>query len=557
MEYLRPTLLKSVASLRNVESVQMIESFVLPQISKRYVASSPISNPAKKLMPNDTPMRRLSSEDRDAAIFEILAALDTPRSLAVWLMYSHGDHKDILAIESPRSLGPLSFKEDYLATKLLSKSDFLKLDIDRRKVALDGFWRTELQCAKTNYLIRDAAANPNGNAALNSLLQVVARKISRILGPCPSAEYFSSHLVGWGPGATSSCKGSSVSSQEKYQAKPEVTAPALTLALKASHYYDLWSKAILNADALASKDAFPIVRGNKLNVVPKNAKTDRVICIEPHVNALLQKGVGSLIRRRLKSAGCDLNDQTINQRRARLGSIDGSLATLDLASASDTIAYELVWALLPYDWAELLSDLRSPYSSVDEKWVRLEKFSSMGNGYTFELESLIFFAVCQVFDSTSTVYGDDIIVSSKYARVVVKALELLGFSINLTKSFLEGPFRESCGGDYYCGVCCSPIYVKSMAIGADLINLHNRYRQRSGVVLQRTLVALRGIFPARYGPEGYGDYHYHVNWDEATPKRCRHGIEGWNYKSFIAVPATAARMTNGYAKLCADRKSVV
>jgi hypothetical protein len=91
---------------------------------------------------------------------------------------------------------------------------------------------------------------------------------------------------------------------------------------------------------------------------------------------------------------------------------------------------------------------------VDGESFMLEKFSSMGNGYTFELESTIF-AGCVFacvppsrWDDCS-VYGDDLIVPQKYADRLVDCLETFGFKVNHKKSCLAGRFFESCGTDWF------------------------------------------------------------------------------------------------------------
>jgi hypothetical protein len=57
---------------------------------------------------------------------------------------------------------------------------------------------------------------------------------------------------------------------------------------------------------------------SKVRVVPKNAKTDRTICIEPDLNIFVQLGIGAVIRERLKAYGLDLNTQV------KEGGADGS-----------------------------------------------------------------------------------------------------------------------------------------------------------------------------------------------------------------------------------------
>jgi hypothetical protein len=85
----------------------------------------------------------------------------------------------------------------------------------------------------------------------------------------------------------------------------------------------------------------------------------------------------------------------------------------------------------------------------------------MGNGYTFELETLIFSSIVKVtldrlgFLSipgvSFHVYGDDIIVPSESADTVLAVLRWFGFTPNPKKTFTKGPFRESCGGDFFEG----------------------------------------------------------------------------------------------------------
>lgn len=220
--------------------------------------------------------------------------------------------------------------------------------------------------------------------------------------------------------------------------------------------------------------AFKIVEGNKLITVPKDASTDRVICVEPTFNLFLQKGVGSYIRARLKASGIDLDDQSRNQQLARLARSLG-YATLDLSSASDTVCCELVKLLLPFDWWVYLDRLRCRKTRLpDGSWHRNEKWSSMGNGYTFELESLIFWSLCPS-GSLSSVYGDDIICNQSSAPEYITVLEGLGFTLNKAKSYVSGEFFESCGKHFFAGQDVTPCFQKEEISSAlSYIRAYNR-----------------------------------------------------------------------------------
>lgn len=221
------------------------------------------------------------------------------------------------------------------------------------------------------------------------------------------------------------------------------------------------------------------VMGNVMFTVPKTSEIDRVACKEPDLNMYCQKAVGDIIRRKLKTKGIDLNDQAVNQSLAFQGSVDGTLATVDLSSASDSVTISIVTAFLPFEWSSLLMELRSPFTrvpayvdadgqSVDTHWHMNEMISSMGNAFTFELESLIFWIIaraCAYFTRTQgriSVYGDDIICPKGLEVSLESALDFFGFTLNRSKSYWDGEFRESCGKHYYSGFDVTPFYVKQL-----------------------------------------------------------------------------------------------
>jgi hypothetical protein len=271
------------------------------------------------------------------------------------------------------------------------------------------------------------------------------------------------------------------------------------------------------------------------------------------MNMYLQKGFGDFFRRRLKSiswkgAGdkpvfVDLNNQVNNQRFAQSGSIDGSLATIDLSAASDSVSTNLVETLLPLAWFQALDLVRSEFVSADPKGdapaIRLEKFSSMGNGFTFELESLIFWALASACvdlcsDQRLAVYGDDIIVPSAVSGTLIALLNYCGFQTNSEKTFVSGPFRESCGKHYFRGVDVTPLL-----LDAPINNIGRKYwfansiRRFAGRALDGDLADPRYLAPwslvvnsiptrlRRWIPEGIGDGGLIGTFSECVPFRRR------------------------------------
>jgi hypothetical protein len=118
---------------------------------------------------------------------------------------------------------------------------------------------------------------------------------------------------------------------------------------------------------------------------------------------------------------------------------------------------------------------------VEGQVVDLEMFSSMGNGFTFELESLLFWAITRSVCKHSgikgrvNVYGDDIIAPAVVVPRLKRVFDWFGFRLNQKKTFYRGPFRESCGKHYYNSMDVSPFYIRGpVRTKTDLIRLLNR-----------------------------------------------------------------------------------
>jgi hypothetical protein len=254
-----------------------------------------------------------------------------------------------------------------------------------------------------------------------------------------------------------------------------------------------------------------MVVGNRLSFVPKTSEISRSICTEPTLNMFLQKGIGYVLERWLMERfKINLSSQpNLNRRLARLGSINGSFGTIDLSSASDSISLLMLREILPAEllgWLELARSpkVTFPGGNVSELYM----VSSMGNGFTFPLETLLFstivlacyrvLGISPKYDRSGpanwAVFGDDIIVRKDAYDFVIKALRLFGFTPNDQKSFNSGEFRESCGGDYFRGADIRGVYCKSLRTGADVYSLINRlirWSARTKVLVTRTVSYLK------------------------------------------------------------------
>lgn len=205
----------------------------------------------------------------------------------------------------------------------------------------------------------------------------------------------------------------------------------------------------------------------KLSLVPKTFKSLRSIMPNSTIGSYMSHGLGEMIRKRLKRKGYDIG--TLQQRHRVLAcqaSLDNLSVTADLSSASDSITDALVKRLFPADWYEILTKSRiKDVSLPDGSLVQSLTFCTMGIGYTFPLQTLVFLALLNAIRSLRTgrknnrnisVYGDDMIYPSSMHSDVVTLFSGFGFVLNLDKTFHEGDFRESCGGDYYRGVDVRP-----------------------------------------------------------------------------------------------------
>jgi hypothetical protein len=192
------------------------------------------------------------------------------------------------------------------------------------------------------------------------------------------------------------------------------------------------------------------VHGNRYSTVPKNNLKDRSICLEPLCNMFVQRAVGLGIRRCLKDKlGIDL-DTLADVHRARIS--DSNVATIDLSDASDSISMGLIQYLIPFRVFSRICACRSDMTlGPDGDYYVTSKVSSMGNGFTFDLMTLVLTALTRSFDPTATVFGDDIICQNQEADGIIENLTRVGFNVNLKKTNIRSDYRESCGAHFIDG----------------------------------------------------------------------------------------------------------
>lgn len=493
------------------------------------------------------------------AIEEFLFSLDCPRALTVWILFTNNEHGQIAELEFDpgKYFTTAHLRDSYAATKLLAKYKDFSLDVDLEAVALEKFRSYELLCAETNRRFRDLGRDPLFTGATVWLHNAVKRKISEILEQPDLEDFF--NLASWGPGASTLIKRRDASSANKFQQEVGITRELYDIlcpggSLKILREYSpRWSELLCSA-------GFPLFqKGNKVITVPKDATTDRPIAIEPGLNLWFQKALGQMFRQKLRKRGVriDLRWQSRNQKLAEEGSKNLFCATVDFSSASDSIASGVVEELIPVEWYRLLDLTRSRYGSLKEETFRWNKFSSMGNGFTFELETLIFYAIAlccveyRYLTSASrgdlreakrvvSAYGDDVILPVDCLELFRSVCTFYGFRLNAKKTHAYTAFRESCGAHFYGGIDVKPIFLKQKMTTIQSVyrfaNAVRRMAHRRGNysacdsafrtlfdhLVQRTPKVLRLRVP-----EGFGDGGFISNLDEASPSRLKHGVEGY------------------------------
>ncbi len=404
--------------------------------------------------------------DVERVAYALYKSVNSPYSHQKISLLDMGDWSTIAKSKIAPELydSPSLFAYDYACHYFLKKLSF-EGDTQRlHREALQQFLAVESRIKDVNHRIR---YSPLSSGA-EGVLSYARRKIESVLGDFKVPEFLEG--CGWGPGSTSTLTVKSATRDNKIlEESISVTGRSLPIMRAFLSSDSSWMRARLGADVVGNcspmASEFHITEEGKFSTVPKDMNRRRSIDIQPTANLFLQKGIGKMIRRRLKRCGIDLDDQTRNQELAKRAYAD-ALCTIDLEAASDSVSTELVRLLLPSDWYEWMDRTRTHTIRLDKDLPphRLAKFSAMGNGFTFELESLIFYALCWgVVRAESgdvctpiSVYGDDIIVASCHYERVTAILNECGFIVNEEKSFSTGPFYESCGKHYFRGFEVTP-----------------------------------------------------------------------------------------------------
>lgn len=234
------------------------------------------------------------------------------------------------------------------------------------------------------------------------------------------------------------------------------------------------------------------VVNSKLGFVPKSYRFRRITVTEPSLNTYFQLGAGAVLERALKaSTGIDFSCQaSVNSELARVGSLTQEFSTIDLKQCSDYISQGLVGYMFPKSARQWFNILRTRQVEVPGLGMHeLFMTGTMGNGFTFPMQTMLLTALllgvyktldikpvrpCSLNLGNYGVFGDDVICRTEAYDLYTRCLKTLGMIVNVDKSFASGPFRESCGADFYNGTNVRGVYIHRYSTRQDYISIFNR-----------------------------------------------------------------------------------
>lgn len=199
--------------------------------------------------------------------------------------------------------------------------------------------------------------------------------------------------------------------------------------------------------------------------VPKSYKSFRGITPNTTIGTFYTYGIGKVITSRLQMVGLNINTlQEKHGRYAKEFSRTRSHATADLSSASDSITLQLLMFLIPRKWLNILKMGQIRNVKLGDGLIySTPTFCGMGIGFTFPLETLVFYGLLQSIKELASskgfvsVYGDDLIYPSIMHKYVRDIFPKIGLCLNEDKTYVKQNFRESCGSDFYRGVDVRPV----------------------------------------------------------------------------------------------------
>lgn len=458
---------------------------------------------------------------------------------------------EALTCQDLPGLGPLtevssglaidSFRRSYQFVALVTKYPYDATQIpglDPDRAGIDGFLRAETRSRRLNTILRAYRVRSKDR---HPAWKIMRNWIRKVMGETPNMDQILP-LCDFSSGASLGVHGKATHFGNKVVKGNTVTPTALkyftSAVLRNEQLHAFYSQEASDGLRGGTPIEKPVclltptdllryfngtvnlVQYDKLSCVPKKFDKSRLVGTPATLNTFVQKGTDQFMRARLKErGGIDLSRQDVNQYMAWEGSVEEALdpyVTEDIKDASNSVLIEVVRNLYSEEWFTFLNDTRSPGYESKKYGLkgRFELFVSMGNGFCFPLETSIFAAACvaacklckQPVDFR--VYGDDIIVRQSVALMLREILRSFGFRTNVDKSYVFGPFRESCGANWYRGRDVTPVFWRKRVMDRrELHAIHNAFYEYPKV--QETLREFDISLP--YCVPDWPSYHWVVD----------------------------------------------
>lgn len=452
-------------------------------------------------------------------------------------------HEDLSS--GPKSSDPAVLRQ---LDRMKKRARYFKPELEKK--ALDDFVRVNSLVGEWNRKLDRSAITDH----MSEFILHVLERYTKSYDPSSLQECFSTAYIldnwAFGPGVSNGNVGSgTVEKIDQPMSCTRSAEPLVLLIRKLSPYF-------LALDSLSEVGGIAHVSGSMLLTVLKNEDAVRTIAKEPSGNMAIQLAGGRFIEGALRMLGLDIRtQQVINRALARIYSLDSSGATIDLKSASDMFSKRLIEITWPKVWFDFFMKYRSPQTTLsDGRVVQLEMMSTMGNGFTFPMMTLTLLALIYAVRRLkggpyrfinlkgTAVFGDDIIVPKADFDDVVQALQSIGLLVNVDKSFNDGPFRESCGGDFYIGRDITPFYVKTLSTPPEIyvaINQLLRWSSEHSVPIIRALRFLLSLLGPKvyFVPQWLGDTSgIRADWVCTKYKYLRQIVVRRKYAGRFSVP---------------------
>lgn len=347
------------------------------------------------------------------------------------------------------------FKQDYQLENLFKRYRFDK----------DAFTDEQLQQITAEKFIatQQRIAEPAKEASLAdfAVMQRARLIVKSILGPYDLQEHYESCQFG---------RRASVGTPLSQSYLDVKASPPFTGSCEQQSWFDKYlatdrvlSQHIYNVRKKEQTPLYTDCASLTLTNVPKSYKTYRSIMPNTDIGAFYTSGLNTMLEERLKSIKIDLSRQPVRHRIwAKKASEDKRYVTADLSAASDSFTFEMLNRLIPRTWLRALNLGRIRYAVIREQKYPLVSFMTMGIGFTFPLQTILFYALLKSMAELTniggriSVFGDDLIYPRKLHKYVVHFFPHFKLLLNSEKTFNHVNFRESCGGDYFHGVDVRP-----------------------------------------------------------------------------------------------------